>query len=117
MAVLNRWESKHPRNSAAPPAFGGNEPSAIDRSRHRQPRLGFAYQLNSLTVLRGGWAIYTVPALFDYAIFQPGYSQVTPVVASNDAGLTYQANLTNPWPGGVIQPAGNAQGVNTLVMP
>ncbi|MGV3517500.1 carboxypeptidase regulatory-like domain-containing protein [Luteitalea sp.] len=80
-----------------------------------QPRLGFAYQINSQSVLRGGWAIYTVPALFDYAIFQPGYSQVTPIVASNDAGLTYQANLTNPWPGGVIQPAGNSQGVNTFV--
>jgi hypothetical protein len=80
-----------------------------------QPRLGFAYQLNNLTVLRGGWAIYTVPTLFDYAIFQPGYSQVTPVVATNDNGLTYQASLSNPWPGGVIQPAGNSQGVNTFV--
>jgi Carboxypeptidase regulatory-like domain len=80
-----------------------------------QPRLGFAYQLNTLTVLRGGWAIYTVPTLFDYAIFQPGYSQNTPVVASNDNGLTYQANLTTPWPNGAIQPAGNSQGVNTFV--
>ncbi len=80
-----------------------------------QPRLGFAYQLNSLTVLRGGWAIYTVPTLFDYAIFQPGYSQNTPVVATNDNGLTYQANLTTPWPNGATQPAGNSQGVNTFV--
>ncbi len=80
-----------------------------------QPRLGFAYQVNNRTVLRGGWAIYTVPTLFDYAIFQPGYSQNTPVVVSNDNGLTYQANLTNPWPGGVVQPAGNSLGPNTFV--
>ena len=80
-----------------------------------QPRLGFAYQLNSRTVLRGGWAIYTTPLLFDYAIFQPGFAQSTPIVVSNDSGLTYQANLSNPWPGGVIQPAGNSAGVNTFV--
>src|SRR5215203_3424343 len=30
-----------------------------------QPRLGFAYQANQKTVVRGGWAIYAVPALFD----------------------------------------------------
>lgn len=80
-----------------------------------QPRLGFAYQVDDKTVMRGGWAIYTVPTLFDYAIFQPGYAQSTPIVASNDSGLTYQANLTNPWPSGVIQPAGNSNGVNTFV--
>ena len=80
-----------------------------------QPRIGAAYQLNDRTVLRGGWAIYTIPMLFDYAVFQPGYSQSTPVVASNDSGLTFQANLTNPFPGGVIQPAGDSNGVNTFV--
>jgi hypothetical protein len=80
-----------------------------------QPRLGFAYQLNDMTVLRGGWAIYTVPALFNYAIFQPGFSQATPVVASTDNGLTFQANLQQPFPGGAIQPAGASDGVNTFV--
>ena len=38
-----------------------------------QPRVGFAYQLNDKTVVRGGWAIYAVPALFDVSgIYQPG---------------------------------------------
>lgn len=80
-----------------------------------QPRISFAYSMNDKTVLRGGWAIYTVPAMFDYAIFQPGYAQVTPVVVSNDSGLTYQASLSRPFPGGAIQPAGNSNGVNTFV--
>jgi hypothetical protein len=80
-----------------------------------QPRISAAFQLNDRTVLRGGWAVYTVPLLFDYAVFQPGYAQSTPVVASNDSGLTFQANLTNPFPGGVTQPAGDANGVNTFV--
>ncbi|AMY11396.1 Outer membrane receptor for ferrienterochelin and colicins [Luteitalea pratensis] len=80
-----------------------------------QPRVSAAYQMNDRTVVRGGWAIYTVPFLFDTAFFQPGYAQSTPVVASNDSGLTFQANLTNPFPGGVTQPAGNSNGVNTFV--
>ena len=46
-----------------------------------QPRAGFAYQLNSKTVVRGGWAIYAVPALFDISgIYQPGFSQATNIV-------------------------------------
>ncbi|CAN5803617.1 hypothetical protein BH24ACI4_BH24ACI4_04370 [soil metagenome] len=80
-----------------------------------QPRLGFAYSINDKTVLRGGWAIYTVPALFDYAIFQPGFAQSTPVIVSNDSGLTYQASLSRPFPTGVLQPEGNSAGVNTFV--
>ncbi len=80
-----------------------------------QPRLGFAYQVNPRTVVRGGWAIYTVPLLFDYAIFQPGFAQSTPLVASNDNGLTFRASLDNPYPDGVIQPAGNSRGPNTFV--
>ena len=80
-----------------------------------QPRVSAAYQLNDRTVLRGGWAIYTVPLLFDYAVFQPGSRSQTPIVVSNDSGLTFQANLTNPFPNGAIQPAGNSNGVNTFV--
>jgi len=80
-----------------------------------QPRISAAYQINDKTVLRGGWAIYTVPLLFDYAVFQPGYAQSTPIVVSNDSGLTFQSNLTNPFPNGAVQPAGNSNGVNTFV--
>ena len=80
-----------------------------------QPRLSAAFQLNDRTVLRGGWAIYAVPLLFDYAVFQPGFAQSTPIVASNDSGLTFQANLQNPFPNGATAPAGNSNGVNTFV--
>lgn len=91
-------------------------PGVWDADRNNiQPRLSFAYSINPKTVLRGGWAVYTVPALFDYAIFQPGYAQVTPVVVTNDSGLTYQASLSRPFPTGAIQPAGNSEGVNTFV--
>jgi hypothetical protein len=81
-----------------------------------QPRAGFAYQLNSKTVVRGGWAIYAVPALFDISgIYQPGFSQATNIVPSPDAGLTIRATLANPFPDGVATPPGDSLGPNTFV--
>jgi hypothetical protein len=79
-----------------------------------QPRAGFAYALDARTVLRGGWGIYTVPHII-FGNFQPGFSQSTPIVASPDTGLTFQANLFNPFPGGVLDPAGASQGPNTFL--
>ena len=81
-----------------------------------QPRVGFAYQVNDKTVFRGGWAIYAVPALFDISgIYQPGFSQSTPIVPSPDAGLTIRATLANPFPDGVSAPPGSANGPNTFL--
>ena len=81
-----------------------------------QPRLGFAYQINDRTVLRGGYAIYAVPALFDISgIYQPGFSQDTPIVPTLDTGITIRSTLNNPWPDGVAVPPGNSLGPNTFV--
>ena len=83
-----------------------------------QPRVGFAYQVNEKTVLRGGWAIYAVPALFDISgIYQPGFSQATNIVPSNDVGLTIRATLANPFPDGVLAPPGNSNGVEHVPRP
>jgi hypothetical protein len=81
-----------------------------------QPRIGFAYQVNDKTVMRGGWAIYAVPALFDISgISQPGFSQGTGIVPSLDAGLTIRSTLSNPWPDGVAEPPGSSLGPNTFL--
>ncbi len=80
-----------------------------------QPRIGFAYQVNSRTVLRGGWAIYTVPGLFDTGLYQPGFSQATSIVPSLDTGVTIRATLANPFPDGVLDPPGSSLGPNTFV--
>jgi Carboxypeptidase regulatory-like domain len=81
-----------------------------------QPRVGFAYQLDPKTVLRGGWAIYAVPALFDVSgIYQPGFSQGTSIVPSLDTGVTIRATLANPFPDGVAEPPGASLGPNTFV--
>jgi hypothetical protein len=44
---------------------------------------------------------------------QPGFSQTTTYVATNDSYLTPSTTLTNPFPAGIQQPAGAAQGINT----
>ena len=81
-----------------------------------QPRVGFAYQVNKKTVVRGGWAIYSVPALFDISgIYQPGFSQATNIVPSADVGLTIRSTLANPFPDGVAAPPGNSNGPNTFL--
>jgi hypothetical protein len=79
-----------------------------------QPRFGFAFQANDDTVIRGGWAIYTVPILLD-SFNQSGFSQSTPIVASTDNGLTFRANLTDPFPDGVLDPAGASLGAGTFM--
>jgi hypothetical protein len=81
-----------------------------------QPRIGFAYQASDKTVVRGGWAIYAVPALFDISgIYQPGFSQGTSIIPSPDTGLTIRSTLADPWPDGVAEPPGASLGSNTFI--
>jgi hypothetical protein len=80
-----------------------------------QPRVGFAYKLSDKTVVRGGWGLYTTPFVFSNGINQMGYSQTTPYTATQNNGLTFQSTLANPYPAGVLQPAGNTLGPNTFL--
>jgi hypothetical protein len=77
-----------------------------------QPRLGAAYQLTKSMVVRGGWGIYSVPFGLT-GIDQTGFARTTQLVPSNDNGLTFQADLSNPFPGGVLQPSGSSLGLAT----
>ncbi len=95
---------------------GGNRGTYNPDMNNFQPRVGFAYQANTKTVVRGGWAIYAVPALFDISgIYQPGFSQGTSIIPSVDTGLTVRATLANPFPDGVAEPPGNSFGPNTFL--
>jgi hypothetical protein len=76
------------------------------------PRFGFAYNLMRGTVLRGGYSLFYVPII---GSVQPtGFSVNTPFVVSQD-GITPNDRLSNPFPGGLLTPVGNSQGLNTLV--
>ncbi|HXW07081.1 MAG TPA: TonB-dependent receptor, partial [Vicinamibacterales bacterium] len=79
-----------------------------------QPRVGFAYQLDDRSVLRGGWGIYTVPFIIS-GVYQPGFSQATSIVPTLDNGLTIRATLANPYPDGVQEPPGATLGADTFL--
>jgi hypothetical protein len=128
LAISSAAEAAYARNpipEMAPSAFnvagglefagGGNRGFYNADANNIQPRLGLAYQWNPKTVVRAGWALYAVPALFDYPIFQAGFSQPTNIVPTGNAGLTIDATLANPFPNGVAEPPGAANGVNTFV--
>ena len=80
---------------------------------HLLPRVGFAYQLNSKTVIRSGYGIFfdTIGVNRSAAI-QTGFTATTPVIASYDNGVHYAARLQNPFPNGV-QPGGTPTGLTT----
>jgi len=79
-----------------------------------QPRAGLTFKLNDATVLRAGVGVYTVPFIIS-GNFQPGFSQTTTIVPSNDLGLTFNATLANPFPSGVLAPAGASRGPDTFL--
>ncbi len=76
------------------------------------PRGSAAYLLDESTVIRGGVGLFSYDYFFEN-VNQAGFSQATPVLVTQDNGLTFTgATLTNPIPGGqLIQPVGNALGL------
>ena len=78
------------------------------------PRFAGAYLIDQKTVFRGGIGLFSFDYFFNN-INQAGFSQATPVIVSNDAGLTFTgATLTNPLPGGqLIQPVGSSLGLSS----
>ncbi len=82
------------------------------------PRIGFAYQLNEKTVLRGGFGVYMVPFVID-GVQQNGFSQSTTIIATQDNGLTFNCadcgSLFNPFPSGVVDPPGASLGIETFL--
>jgi hypothetical protein len=61
------------------------------------PRVGFAYQLNDKTVLRGGWGMFfDTNNVLNEGLNQTGYNRNTTTVVTNDNGLTFNnTNLTS----------------------
>jgi hypothetical protein len=78
-----------------------------------QPRVGIAYHFLPNTVFRAGYGISYLPT-FDLPSFS-SFNTTTSLTASNDGGLTPAVTLTNPYPGGVVQPTGSSLGLATLV--
>jgi len=93
---------------------GGNPRGIFERDLNNfGPRFGAAYQLNQKTVLRGGYGLVYAQT-FDDPGLAPGYSQRTAMVTTVRTGVP-QNLLTNPFPDGILQPAGNSAGLATFL--
>ena len=82
------------------------------------PRVGFAYNLFSHTVIRSGYGLFWIPAATTEVtgdVRAPAWEINTLMVTSIDGGLTPYNTLSNPYPNGIINPPGNSAGLNTLV--
>jgi hypothetical protein len=77
------------------------------------PRLGVAYQLTDKTVLRGGYGLIYGQTWNDPGN-APGFSQQTNMVSFIQTGIPNNT-LDNPFPGGVLTPAGSSQGLLTAL--
>lgn len=80
------------------------------------PRLGFAYQLNDKTVLRGGWGVFWAPMFSLGAPYNSeGVTATTAPSVSNDGNKTPAIQLANPFPNGLDRPVGSSLGALTGV--
>jgi hypothetical protein len=80
------------------------------------PRVGATYRLNDLTLLRGGYGIfYGFLGQRRGDVITTGFSSTTTMVPSLDQGLTFIETLSNPFQGGIQQPLGASQGIETFL--
>jgi hypothetical protein len=93
----------------------GNSRSPFSSSKTNfMPRVGLAYQLTPVTVIRSGYGVfYDTVGVNQTVPIQTGFSQSTPIQVSRDGGLTFVTRMSNPLPNGLIQPAGAAGGLKT----
>jgi len=93
------------------------QPSALWETTHPfSPRVGAAYSINSKTVIRSAFGIFSLPTTQrGYGVTtNPGFQVATSFLATID-GVTPVGTIANPFPNGTIPISGSALGPLTLV--
>ena len=78
------------------------------------PRAGFTYQATQKMVVRGGYGLTYLDSSTDRGT-STGFTRATPYVASLDSNRTPANRLANPYPTGLLTPAGAAGGASTAL--
>ena len=97
-------------NSSDNPSRAGGE----THWRLFAPRVGFAYRVTNKTVVRSGYGI-------SYEITDGGGGSALTSISTNwvptlDGGVTPSATLSNPFPGGILQPPQRDPSYQTVVL-
>ncbi len=92
---------------------GNRENQSADKNNY-QPRIGVSYSVDNKTVVRAGFGIFTAPFQIQTPN-QSGFSTPTLFVPSTNNGLTFVANLNNPFPSGVAPSPGASLGLGTFI--
>jgi hypothetical protein len=78
------------------------------------PRIGLAFKVDPKMVVRAGYGVF-----FGFLgqrrgdVVQTGFSRNTPFIATVDNGLSFIADLSNPYPDGLLAPIGASLGTLT----
>ena len=99
---------------------GHSGPYNINLDWHEfSPRIGLAYQIDSKTVIRTGYGIFFIPNNLSQGLMPTNdtlNAHATPVLASTNGGATPFATFTNPFPNGLVLPAGQNIGLAQSVI-
>jgi hypothetical protein len=91
-------------------ATPGHRNLPVDRNNWA-PRLGFAYAMDSKTVIRGGAGIYYgLNVATNFQLPAPVFANSNPILFTQDDFQTQFATLANPFPLGFAQPQGQKYG-------
>jgi hypothetical protein len=96
----------------------GNRRQTPSDTNNWGPRFGFAFQIDSKTVLRGAYGILYSPSVLQASGTSgssgtQGFTASTGVNTSFDGGVTPASRLNDPFPGGFNRPPGVAGGPTT----
>ena len=107
--AINPISSAVGQNYTGELQFASSGKRGLFNTNHKNfaPRVGFAYQLTPKLVMRGGYGVF-YPLTFHGGGPAPGFTSVTPYVASNNNGVTSANTLSTAFSGGLVPVSGSS---------